>query len=334
MKLQRYITLLILFAVISIQAQHNVTINSVLDTEKNTLNITQKIQFKNTSSVSLNEIYLNDWANSFSSKTTPLGKRFSENYSSSFHFEKDEDRGKTTILNISNNDQSNLSWNHGDAVDIIIVTLNQPLLPNETFDINLMYTVQLPNDKFTRYGVTENKDYKLNYWFITPAVFDGEWHAFSNKNTEDLYLSPSSFNISITTPKKYFVISDFDIVSETISEENKETILEGDQRMFTKIHLIQRNDFETIKTDKFDVITNLKGKKVTPTISALSIDRIVHFLDEKLGAYPFEKILITKTAYKKNPVYGLNQLPNFISPFPDGFEYNMEQLKTISRAYI
>lgn len=334
MKLQRYIKLLILFVVISIQAQHTITINSVLDIEKNTLNITQKIQFKNTSNVSLNEVYLNDWANSFSSKTTPLGKRFSENYSSSFHFEKDEDRGKTTILNISNNNQSNLSWNHGDAVDIIIVTLDQPLLPNESFDINLMYTVQLPNDKFTRYGVTENKDYKLNYWFIAPAVFDGEWHAYSNKNTEDLYLSPSSFNISITTPKKYFVISDFDIVSETISEENKKTVLEGDQRMLSKIHLIQRNDFETIETDKVAVITNLKGKKVTPTISALSIDRIVHFLDEKLGPYPHDKMLITKTAYKKNPVYGLNQLPSFISPFPDGFEYNMEQLKTISRTYI
>ncbi|MBV1922698.1 MAG: metalloprotease, partial [Flavobacteriaceae bacterium] len=71
-----------------------------------------------------------------------------------------------------------------------------------------------------------------------------------------------------------------------------------------------------------------------PTISALSIDRIVHFLDEKLGPYPHDKMMITKTAYKKNPVYGLNQLPSFISPFPDGFEYNMEQLKTISRTYI
>ena len=334
MKLQRYIKLLIFFAVVSTQAQHTITINSILDIESNTLNISQEIQFKNTSNVSLNELYLSDWANSFSSKTTPLGKRFSENYSSSFHFEKDEDRGKTTNLNITNTNQTNVSWEHGDELDIVIVTLDEPLLPNETYLLNLKYTVKLPDDKFTRYGASENKNYKLKYWHITPGVFDGEWQTFSNKNTEDLFVSPSTYKITLTTPEKYFLISDFDLVSETISEGNKETVLEGDQRMSAIIHLTQRNDFETIETDKFDIVTNLKGKKVTPTISALSIDRIVHFLDEKLGPYPFDKILITKTAYKKNPVYGLNQLPNFISPFPDGFEYNMEQLKTISRAYI
>ena len=64
------------------------------------------------------------------------------------------------------------------------------------------------------------------------------------------------------------------------------------------------------------------------------IDRIVHFLDERLGPYPFEKMVISETDYKTNPVYGLNQLPRFISPFPDGFEYDMEQLKTITRRYI
>lgn len=334
MKLQHYIKFIFFFAVISIHAQHTITIHSVLDADSNTLNITQEIQFKNASNVSLNEIYLNDWANSFSSKTTPLGKRFAENYSSSFHFEKDEDRGKTTIHSIVNKNQSKLSWKHGDEVDIIVVTLDQPLLPNESYSIHLNYAVQLPKDKFTRYGVTENNDYKLKYWFIAPAVFDGEWHAYSNKNTEDLYLSPSTFKITFITPRKYFLLSDFDLVSETFSEGNKITVLEGNQRMSAKMHLIQRNNFDTYETDKVDIVTNLKGKKVTPTISVLSIDRIVHFLDEKLGPYPFKKMLITRTAYKKNPVYGLNQLPSFISPFPDGFEYNMEQLKTISRTYI
>ena len=187
MKLQRYIKLLIFFAVVSLHAQHTITINSVLDTENHTLNITQEIEFKNTSEVALDEIHLNDWANSFSSKTTPLGKRFSENYNSSFHFEKDEDRGKTTILSIANKDLINLSWNYGDEVDIVVVTLDQPLLPDQTYKLNLMYAVKLPSDKFTRYGVTEDNDYKLNYWFISPGVFDGEWHTYSNKNTEDLF---------------------------------------------------------------------------------------------------------------------------------------------------
>ena len=64
------------------------------------------------------------------------------------------------------------------------------------------------------------------------------------------------------------------------------------------------------------------------------IDRVIHFLDDRLGAYPFDKMLVSDTDYRTNPVYGLNLLPSFISPFPDGFEYDIEQFKTISRNYI
>src|SRR5690554_7258107 len=47
-----------------------------------------------------------------------------------------------------------------------------------------------------------------------------------------------------------------------------------------------------------------------------------------------DKMVVSDADYRTNPVYGLNLLPSFISPFPDGFEYDMEQLKTITRHYI
>ena len=87
---------------ISVQAQHTITIDAKLEVSSKTINITQVIEFKNQSSVPLQEIYLNDWANSFSSKTTPLAKRFSEDYESNFHFEKNENRGHSIIHSIAN----------------------------------------------------------------------------------------------------------------------------------------------------------------------------------------------------------------------------------------
>lgn len=334
MKIQKVIN--ILFVVVSpfLWAQHDITIQASLQPENHTIEIHQEIVYHNTSEVPLNEIYLNDWANSFSSKTTPLGKRFAENYNSSFHFEKEEERGRTTIQSIEKDLNSSLEWSYEESQDIIKVILDEPLAPGNSYAFNLSYIVKLPSDKFTRYGFTDNGEYKLRYWYISPAVFDGKWHVYSNKNVDDLYLTPSRFNITFTFPKNYQLVSDFTVISENNSEGNKTTILEGENRMSAKIYLLKRSLFETISTDKLDIVTNLKDKKVTKAISALSIDRIVHFLDEKLGPYPHDKMLITKTDYKKNPVYGLNQLPDFISPFPDGFEYNMEQIKAISRIYL
>ena len=328
--------LYILFLCLAIQAlaQHNVHIDATLVPLKKTLSIKQDITYKNTSADTLRELYLFDWANSFSTKTSPLGQRFAENYNSSFHFEKNEDRGKTTIEKIYGNTLVPLQWQRGDEVDIIRIIPEKPLLPNDSYTFSLEYAVKLPDSKFTRYGVDKNGDYKLKYWYISPAVYNGEWQIYSNKNTDDLFLTPSEFSVTLHLPKNYTIVSDLNVIEENTSQNTKSISLSAEKRTNLTIYLEKNPTFETIETDKLKVITNLQNSKVNPPVQALMIDRIVHFLDERLGPYPFEKMVISETDYKTNPVYGLNQLPRFISPFPDGFEYDMEQLKTITRHYI
>ena len=316
------------------KAQHAINIDATLNPSQKTLSIKQQITYKNTSNDTLKEIYLFDWANSFSSKTTPLGKRFSENYESAFHFEKDKDRGSTTIEKIYTNSGIPLQWQRGDAADILRIIPEKPLLPGDSYTVNLEYTLKIPDDKFTRYGVDKFNDYKLRYWYIAPAVYDGEWQVYSNKNTDDLFLGPSQFSVALHLPDNYIVISDFDLISETISGKIKTTTLFGKDRNNAVLYLEKSPNFETIETDNLKIVTNLQNSKLNPPVQALMIDRVVQFLNKKLGPYPFDKMVISETDYKTNPVYGLNQLPSFISPFPDGFEYDMQQLKTITRHYI
>ena len=45
-------------------------------------------------------------------------------------------------------------------------------------------------------------------------------------------------------------------------------------------------------------------------------------------------MVLSEIDYKRNPVYGLNLLPEFISPFPNDFEYDIEMFKIISRTYL
>ncbi len=315
-------------------AQHVIKIDATLLPSKKTLAIKQQVTYKNTSADTLRELYFFDWANSFSTKTSPLGKRFAENYDSSFHFEKEEDRGRTTIEKIYGTAKNPLQWQRGDEVDILRIITQTPILPGESYTFNLEYAVKVADSKFTRYGVDKNGNYKLRYWYISPAVYNGQWQVYSNKNIDDLYLTPSEFSVSLHFPKNYSLTSDLDLLDESSSQNTKSIALAGKERTGATIYLEKIPTFETIETDKLQVITNIQNSKVNPPVQALLIDRIAHFLDERLGPYPFEKMVISETDYKTNPVYGLNQLPRFISPFPDGFEYDMEQLKTITRNYI
>lgn len=325
-----------LFFLVGLQAmaQHSIEIEATLHPLQKTIAINQQITYQNTSNDTLNEIYLFDWANSFSSKTTPLAKRFAENYQSAIHFEKDENRGKTTLEKVYVNPTNPLQWERGKDVDILRIIPDRPIFPGENYAFHLEYEVQVPDAKFTRYGVTRTNEFNLKYWFISPAVYDGEWQVYSNKNTDDLYLTPSNFAIKFSYPAIYSLTSDLNVVSETFSGRQKTTELLGKDRMAAVLYFESTPTFKTIETNKIKVVTNLYNSRITPPIQTLVVDRIFNFLDSRLGAYPFEKMVISDVDYRTEPVYGLNQLPSFISPFPDGFEYDMEQLKTITRHYI
>ena len=51
-------------------------------------------------------------------------------------------------------------------------------------------------------------------------------------------------------------------------------------------------------------------------------------INKNLGEYPHERLVLSEIEYQKDPLYGLNQLPNFIRPFAGNFQYELKLLKT------
>jgi hypothetical protein len=317
-------------------AQHSITINARLVPSEETIEIKQQLLYVNTSNDTLNAIYLTDWAHSFSSKQTPLAQRFAENYDKKFHLAKEETRGSTTIASITATNtflQHQRPKRHPDVIEVI---LKEPLLPGDARRIDLNYSVKLPDAKFTRYGVTRVKDFNLRYWFVTPAVYNKGWQFYSNKNLQDRYAPKSDININFSIPKGYYLVTDLDSsLSETSYNANEKiALITGKDRVDVKVFLRQKSNYEAIETDYLTVITNIQDKLVPPQTRALTIDRIAYFLHEELGPYPHKKILVTDLDYKENPVYGLNSLPEFIRPFPQGFQYELKLLKTTINNYV
>lgn len=314
--------------------QNRIDLKATLDVEKNQFKISQTIEYQNTTNDTLNSIYLNNWNEAYATKSTPLAKRFAEEYKTEFHFAKNKDRGFTVVTSIIQ-DQQELKFERLlEHPDVIKVDLSSTLHPNETYKIRLNYIVQIPNDKFTSYGVTTFGEYNLRYWYITPAVYDGSWQYYSNKNLDDLYIPDSEVRINLICPNNYVVSTELNKLYETQNNGVNNIGFEGKHRNNNKLFLHKIPDFKSVKTDFLTVVTNIEDKGLVPLEKAMITDRVIHFIIKNLGEYPHEKLLLSQIDYKKDPIYGLNLLPDFIQPFQDNFQYEIKILKTALHNYL
>ncbi|RSK40289.1 metalloprotease [Mangrovimonas spongiae] len=311
---------------IDIKADFNVTNKSI--------KISQNITYYNTSNKVLDTIYLNDWSHSYSTKKTPLANRFAEEYKTEFHFAKNEDRGYSVVTSITQNGEDVFFDRLKNHIDVIKVALQTPLQPSQSYTIKINYIVQVPNDKFTRYGFTSDGNFNLRYWYITPAVFNGEWQYYSNKDLDDLFAPEANIILQATYPKIYTLTSELDELTSTENDSTITTVLTGEKRINSRLFLQKQNNFSTTGTDNFLLVSNIDDEELHIVDKALVIDNVSKFLKENLIEYPHKKLLLTHIDYKKNPIYGLNLLPDFIRPFPDKFQYELKILKTALHNYL
>ncbi|WP_044404234.1 metalloprotease [Lacinutrix sp. Hel_I_90] len=320
---------------VSALSQNSIDIKADFDVENKSIAIDQTIQYYNDSDETQTFIYLNDWSNSYSTKNTPLAERFTQEFKNTFHFAKNEDRGFTAITSIQS-EGIDLSFERVDQhPDILKVKLNSPFVPKGYYTLRLKYTVQVPDDKFTRYGVDDYGDYFLRYWYITPTAFDGEWHYYSNKDLDDSFVPKANLSLEVTYPKSYTLISELDeVFTKEVNNNKVITSLEGKDRVNTKLFLNKVNLYKTVETDFFTIQSNIEEEGLKPVDVAVISDRVAAFITKNLGNYPHKKILLTKIDYKKDPIYGLNLLPDFVRPFSDHFQYELKLLKTTLRNYL
>jgi hypothetical protein len=327
---------IVFFISIKQYGQHHTEMKVEVNMEKKTLNIQQEITFFNNSTDTLTSIYLNDWINAYSSKDTPLAERFSDEFYRGFHLAKDKERGGTSNLTIIDNNDLFLTWVRPEKKpDIVFVSLREKLDPQQSICLRLTYVVKIPSDKFTKFGYSDAGKMNLKNWFLTPARYED--HAFienSNVNLEDCANGISSYTIEFKVPKNEEVISDLN--SSILISKGDYTIfkLTGTQRTDFSLFIEPKSSFYHFKTNDIQIDVNLKDDKTTAFQKALIVDRVATFVDALIGHYPHEKITVSQTDYDRNPFYGLNQLPAFISPFPDEFIYEIKFLKTYLNQFL
>lgn len=330
------ICIFVLLSSVKQYAQHHSKMTVAVNLELKTLNIQQDITFNNVSNDSLISVVLNDWNNSFSDKNTPLAKRFSDEFYRGFHLAKQEERGNTTIISLTDTQDGALAWERTEKnPDFIVVKLNRKLAPNETIVLHLTYIVKIPSDKFTRYGYTQNGSLNLKNWFLSPARFENHrFIKYNNYNLDDIANATTDYELEIKVPNNYTITTDLNKVSQEQFENYTNTNYSGNKRTDVSMFIESKNTFTKYTNGSTEIATNIKNNNLNEFQKALAINRIVDFTTQFIGKYPHEKITVSQIDYERNPFYGLNQLPSFINPFPDEFMFEIKFLKTYLNTYL
>ncbi|KQC31582.1 metalloprotease [Flagellimonas eckloniae] len=315
-------------------SQHKNEIAATLTDATKEIYIKQKLTYYNSSNDGLSVIYLNDWNHAYSNKKTALAKRFAEEFKRSLHLAKDRERGYTKITSIVGQDYQGLHWERLGNKDILRVELAEALDPGESVQLFLTYTIRLPHSKFTTYGFKSNGEYYLKDWYLTPAIYDGEWKLYDNMDLDDQYTEPINTLIDFTFPSKLFLASNYDEDGLVDFTEGQYVKLMANNRTNCKLVLSRTKRFTKHVTQFLTVTTDLESNNFDEISQGISINKVASFLDENLGRYPHPNLLVSELDYNKTPLYGINQLPSFIRPYEKQFQFEMKFLKTAIHSFL
>ena len=314
------------------QEINSYNVNANLDVDNKSIEIKQIMKFRNTSNIQLNEIFLEDWSNSYINNETKLAKRISDEYSRSFSFAQKKQRGFTTINNLKG--ENIKSWYRNNSqLDIIKVELIESIKKDQSIIIELNYTIKLPDSKFTGHGYDGEDFYLKNWLIIFSNLSDGKWSKQSNLNLDDQTLSKSSFNINFSFEGNYNLISNLNKKKVNSLSQIKTIELSGSSIDNVRVFLVKEDNYNTIQNQNIEIETDI-FKSSDPLEAEIKFNRVTEFISnyfEDTGNY---KLLIPREDYESSPFYGLNQLPSFISPFSERFLEEIIFLKSYIKNYL
>ena len=314
------------------QSNNSYNLEVELNSFDKTIDIKQVMKYKNISNTSVDIIFLEDWSNAYSNTDTKLAKRISDEYSRSFSFSQKKQRGSTIINKISSNNID--KWSRSEnASDIIKLFLKEPLKINQSIEIEISYSIKLPDSKFTGFGYDNSNNFYLKNWIIAFSANSGlNLLPQSNLNLDDQSIDNSYYSIKLKLDGSYFIVSNL----QNILNENNErevTQLIGSSIKDVKLNILAEDNFIELKNNQFEVETDIFKK--TPLLeSENKFNRVSSFISKYFNDTEKTKLLITKQDYESSPFYGLNELPGFLSPFSDEFLEEIIFLKSFSINYI
>ena len=309
------------------------SINASLLTETDQLIIKQRISFFNQNDF-INKIYLNDWANSYSSTKSPLADRLVEEYTRSFYLSAKSKRGYTLISNIFVNG-SEAKWKRAENnLDIIEISSDKSIKKG-VVNIDLSYIIKLPSSKFTGYGKIKQQQYFIENFFISLSKFDENRQIlYSNLDLEEVPINESNFSIDLKIDKNLNVFSSLNL--KDFKDENGEAHYTFESNKIKQVIFLIGDDLN-IKEFNFSeklININIDLKDFKLETQKNSIKNVFHFIESIDAIEQPTKVFVTNEKYAKRPFYGLSIMPTFLNSFSRSFEFEIKMLSVYLQSLI
>lgn len=324
--------LCILLAYSGAHAQHQSTVVAEYHPESHQLSVQQQLTYANASADTIHKLIFYDWNHAYSDKNSELGKRFSDEFVRNFHFAPQKELGYTQIESIQTQMGASLNWKRSAlGIDLVEVDLAQDLLPGQSQTLAFTYVLTFPNDSFTSYGCNSKGELAAWDFLISPARYQNhQFIAYTNANLDDAVLAPTSYNFQLKVPENFQVVTNLEVQKTTANTAN----FIGLNRTQLQLHIQKKNNFISQSIGGLQVLSNLKYNPKMADQRTKAIAQIVGYVQDQIGPYPFSSLTVTQADYDRNPFYGLNQLPAFISPFSADLLFELQFLKTFTNNYL
>lgn len=321
--------IVVFFVTQSVLAQHNQTIHAKFNPSDKTIEIWQKIEYQNLSNQAQSTIILNDWNHAMSSNETPLAKRFSDEFNRNYFLASAKDKSFTTIHEIKSFENQPIKYQRlVNQPDLIEVNLPSILEPNQKTTLVLSYEIKLPSASFNKFGFYNDLKFALKNWFITPTqIVDNQPLKYSNLNLDETTNASSNYEVTFEIPSNLFLVSNL-IESKVEKNSTKKYFLNGKNLREISVYIEDKINFYSYKKNGIEILTDLKSVGVNDIYKALVINQMIDYFQENIGSNSHPKLIVSQVDYDKNPFYGLNQLPAFLSPFSNDYIFELKFLKT------
>ena len=343
--------------------QNEYFIDAIIDPDKRIIKIDQEIIFFNNSNHGINHLILNDWPHSYSTSSSPLGKRLSEDFTLNFQRSTKNQRGSTKIIQLNQGAFQNKYKRIEGQIDLIKVFLKENLNPNEKAVINIKYEIKIPINDFTGYGIDKDQSIRMSEWFLSLSKFNNSiWLKQSNLDLDDISIDPAYYTFRITFPKDFNLISNISIDKKNIYSKKLVFTSIKELKIHNPIFLTKNNKFKEFDINNKIILTDLDtGQKKSDSVvnkimnyvnrkignkslsnvkqkDSINFDSILNktfnYVQNKLGDYSLKKLIISEFNLKRNPIYGFNNIPDVFNPFEIKFIKELNILKQIINQYL
>ncbi|PJJ68009.1 hypothetical protein CLV73_2032 [Chryseobacterium geocarposphaerae] len=295
--------------VVEISAQKDsISVEARLSADHKTLTVNQELVYFNHSEKELDSIKLLNWISAYHKRGTSLAYRKLEDRNTDLHFAKDEQQGKLLNLQIKNSGQDIPVQDLSD--ENLFLPLQQALKPGEKIKLQLQYQLQLPDQKFTGYGTSDN-NVVLKYFFIVPDHFDPD-NKYPKKyhDIEESVNFNTFWDINLAAETKYYIQSNITQSSNAHFTGDLDTDPE---------FILSKKEFPVISINSDDLNTAIKfGYNLSPQEKEnleFFLPLHLRFIKEKLGFVP-ETLFISEKFRNKEDFFGNNDISVWKFNFP------------------